>query len=516
LHVRSRQGRPALNKRLRYSLEEDLTDWNGPRLAHTVRAVFAADRPHTLAECLAGGWTQEHDPAERRWVQEWLHRFGATAGLNPAQQQALALPFRHRLSLVEGPPGTGKTHLLAWTLIALVQQAQAAGRLLRIVVSALTHQAIDQVLHKVAVLVNRHGLHDFPGRCLKWGRRAGDEPVEEGPVQVEPLTDREALEACRYPILGATGFGLYQLFEGQRGAFPRAFDWVVFDEASQVLIPQALLSLLYGKGNVLFTGDVHQLSPIVLGTYEEAEETGLGRSILEHLQGHYGPAHRVRLDRTYRMNAELCRFPSWTWYDGALRPAPGNARLRLALPRPRRDDVLGRILDPEKPVTLLLVDHRGCHQKSDLEVEIVSRLACRLMVEQGLGADQLALISPHRAQNNAVAECLGRLLGEGAVLPLIDTVERVQGAERDVIVYAFTTSDPDFVERPFLNNPNRFNVAITRARRKLIVVGSHAFFATVPREADALRANRCFKDFYAFCEEQGSLFSWEGGGPEAT
>lgn len=509
LHVRSRQGRLPLNKRLRYSLEEDLTDWNGPRLNHAVRTVFSTERTHPLANLLAGAWNQERDSSAQAWVQEWLRTLGSKAGLNPAQQQALALPFQYRLSLVEGPPGTGKTHLLAWTLIALVERAHAAGTPLRIAVSALTHQAIDQVLSKVTALVNGHGLLDFPGRCLKWGRWAGDEPAKDGSMRVESLTDREELAACRYPILGATGFGLYRLFEGQKGLFPPFFDWVIFDEASQMLIPQALLSLLYGKGNVLFAGDVHQLPPIVLGAYEEREETGIGCSILKHLLHRYGPRHRIRLDQTYRMNAELCRFPSQMWYDGALRPAPGNAHLRLALPQPGRGDLIDRILDPEKPVTLLLVDHRGRHQTSALEVDIVSQLACRLMAEQQLGPDQLALISPHRAQNNAVAERLGQLLGEATALPLIDTVERVQGAERDVVVLAFTTSDPDFTEGPFLNNPHRFNVAITRARRKLIVVASQAFFATVPRTEDGLQANRCFKAFYAFCEAQESLFFWD-------
>ena len=435
LHVRSRQGRLPLNRRLRYSLEEDLTDWNSPRLNHAVRTVFSTDRLHPLADLLAGAWIQERDPAALAWVQQWFRSKGSRAGLNTAQQQALALPFQYRLSLVEGPPGTGKTHLLAWTLIALVERAHAAGSPLRIVVSALTHQAIDQVLKKVAALVNQHGLYDFPGRCLKWGRWAGDELQDDGAMRVEPLTDREELDACRYLILGATGFGLYRLFEGQKGIFPPFFDWVIFDEASQVLIPQAFLSLLYGKGNALFAGDVHQLPPIVLGAYEEIEGTGVGRSILAHLLHRYEPSHRIRLNQTYRMNAELCRFPSQTWYQGALQPAPGTARLRLVLPRSSRGDLLDRLLDPEKPATLLLVDHRGCHQRSDLEVEIVSQLAFRLMAEQGLSADQLALISPHRVQNNAVAERLRQLLGEAAALPLIDTVERVQGAERDVIVF---------------------------------------------------------------------------------
>jgi superfamily I DNA and/or RNA helicase len=80
-------------------------------------------------------------------------------------------------------------------------------------------------------------------------------------------------------------------------------------------------------------------------------------------------------------------------------------------------------------------------------------------------------------------------------LPLIDTVERIQGAERDVILFGFTCSDPDQVMGEFLNNPNRFNVAITRARHKLIVVGSETFFTAVARNEESLRANVCFKDF---------------------
>jgi len=124
-----------------------------------------------------------------------------------------------------------------------------------------------------------------------------------------------------------------------------------------------------------------------------------------------------------------------------------------------------------------------------------------------MSPDRLALLSPHRAQNNAIAVRLRDLLGDSGVhLPVIDTVERLQGAERDVILFAITTSDPDHVMSEFLNNPNRFNVAITRARQKLIVVGSRMFFLAVPQDEEALRANRCFKEFFQFCREHDSLF----------
>jgi superfamily I DNA and/or RNA helicase len=93
-------------------------------------------------------------------------------------------------------------------------------------------------------------------------------------------------------------------------------------------------------------------------------------------------------------------------------------------------------------------------------------------------------------------------------LPVIDTVERLQGAERDVILSSATTSNPDHLASPFLNNPNRFNVATTRARHKLVVVGSTAFFAQVSPDETALQAHYGFKAFYHLCREQGSLFIW--------
>jgi hypothetical protein len=71
-----------------------------------------------------------------------------------------------------------------------------------------------------------------------------------------------------------------------------------------------------------------------------------------------------------------------------------------------------------------------------------------------------------------------------------------------------TTSDPDHLASPFLNNPNRFNVAITRARHKLVVVGSPAFFTQVPHTDEGLQAHHGFKTYYHLCRQQEALFLW--------
>jgi len=123
----------------------------------------------------------------------------------------------------------------------------------------------------------------------------------------------------------------------------------------------------------------------------------------------------------------------------------------------------------------------------------------------------MALISPHRAQNNAILKRLGEsmkipIANQVHCLPLVDTVERVQGAERDVIFFGMTTSDPDHLCSDFLNSPHRLNVAMTRAKTKLVVIGSRAFFSVVPDTESRLIKNYCFKRLLAHCEEQDVVF----------
>jgi hypothetical protein len=521
LAVLVRQGRPALHKHLAYALDEDLDDWTTPKVLHAVREVFSAGKHPQLTALLSGTLPLERPAPGLAWAQKWAPQ----AHLNTRQQEAMLLPFQRRLGLIEGPPGTGKTHVLAWMLIALVLEAWHRGSPLRLAVSALTHQAIDNLLATVHELLLSPCVSDFPGRCLKWGQRLSPSR-EEDRLPLTYVDDAADILAAPYVILGATGFGLYQLFDSQAGAFPAFFDWIILDEASQMLMPQALLSLVYGKGQYVFCGDVQQLPPVVLGPpprQERARTPGASvrsqvapaaapaQSILAHLLTTYGPQARVRLNTTYRLNQELCQLPRQLWYQGDLHPAAANATGRLQIPLVVSPDLVDAILAPQHPVTLVLADHTTDTQQSRLEVEIVATLATRLLVDYGVAATRLAVLAPHRAQNSAIAQRLAQLLeqrGASVTLPVIDTVERLQGAERDVVLFSVTSSDPDTLDSPFLNNPNRFNVAITRARHKLVVVGSRAFFTQVPHTDPGLQAHYGFTAYYHRCRTQGALFDW--------
>jgi superfamily I DNA and/or RNA helicase len=519
----SRSGKMQLSNHLLYSLEEDISDWNQAKLTHVATTLFTESQPHCLLQLLAGQALNRRSSDSVSWLKKWLIRNDTE--LNSSQLRALTLAFQYRTSMIQGPPGTGKTYLLGWILIALILQAHEAKRPLRIGVSALTHQAIDTVLEKVAFLVNRYFPGIFPGHCIKWGRPQRSEEVQyekinadknmEGQthrdLQVEFSDDANDVLDRPWVILGATGYGFYNLFNSKDKEFPPALDWVVFDEASQVPVPQALLSLIYSRGNFLFLGDVNQLPPIVSGDYgdDPREEAGLAldRSILANFLDIYPVSHHETLNITYRMNREICTFPAKTWYKSMLHPAQANANARLALNKPlHKNTEYDRILDPAKPVVLVLADHKGCSMTSDMEADLMASLAHKLLISNGILPDQMALISPHRAQNNAIIKRLGEKLPDDMQLPLVDTIERVQGAERDVIIFGITCSDPDHLLTDFLNSPNRLNVAMTRAKTKLIIIGSKAFFSVIPDSENMLVKNSCFKELWTHCQKQNAVF----------
>jgi DNA replication ATP-dependent helicase Dna2 len=194
------------------------------------------------------------------------------------------------------------------------------------------------------------------------------------------------------------------------------------------------------------------------------------------------------LEVTYRMNAELVRWPAESFYDGKLHPAPENAERRLALPQPVRG--FPEIIDPDEPLVFVEMDHCGAQRYSNDEAIMVADLLVDLCVA-GFAMTQVAVVVPFRRQARQIRLFLKTrtaLRGYDVSGCVIDTVDRMQGQEREVVIVSMTASEPGYIARliEFLLQPQRLNVAVTRARSKVIIVASEQLTRSASFDAEAL------------------------------
>lgn len=371
-------------------------------------------------------------------------RIGEAAGLNQSQVEALALAWSTDLAaLVQGPPGTGKTAVLS--LLAQV----AARKGMRVLVTALTHRAIDNALGAIKrrdpdLDIARIGS---PTRISRAGVPCWD-----------AFSDCPWSESDRGFVVGATPF----CAQSQRLAGIE-FDLALFDEASQITLPLAIMGMNASRRWVFF-GDQHQLPP-VLPTLDSSER--IGASIFGALSDR---DFDQMLDTTYRLNEALCRWPSAAFYGGQLLPDLVAATRVLHITP--CDGVLGKIFDPRSPLVHVALSDPTATTASRLEAKAVARLV-EVALEHGVAAQEIAVVSPFRRQNRLIRNLLRDRVGSRAEEVAIDTVERMQGQERDLVILSLTSGSDAFVERmaEFYFLPQRLNVAATRARSKLILVG---------------------------------------------
>jgi len=140
-----------------------------------------------------------------------------------------------------------------------------------------------------------------------------------------------------------------------------------------------------------------------------------------------------------------------------------------------KTDGLGVVLEPENIFVLIVHNEAESFQSNLVEASIVEALV-RNVKSEGIG-----VITPHNAQKGL----LKNMLSEGCENARIDTVERYQGGEADFIIISSTVSDPDYVrsESDFLLNLNRINVAISRMKKKLVIIASRSIFEFMPQDA---------------------------------
>jgi DNA replication ATP-dependent helicase Dna2 len=407
------------------------------------------------------------------------------AAFNQEQREAVARALAAEdFLLIEGPPGTGKTAVVA----EIARRAMARGE--RVLVAAFTNQAVDNVLarlvaygaddivrlgHEQAIAdeLRRFRLDERAHRLM-----AGAAVTANGgsAADVSPEQLRAALRSA--PLVAATTATWSSERYDVAGEALR-FDLAIVDEASQLTVPALLGALRFARRFVL-VGDAAQLPPLVVS--EEAAARGLKTSLFEALGTRWGAAACVRLRSQYRMHPLICGFPSETFYGGGLRTAGEAAHAMLAA-AVSREHPYWPVLAPERPLVFVDVPagaEESAGKVSLPQARLVRRLV-RALLDAGVPPEHIGAIAPYRAQVAAIAQ---RLEEEGAAVT-VDTVDRFQGGERPVIVFAFGgvvegLSGQGQRGLDFLAEPRRLNVALTRAQRKLILIGERQRLERVP------------------------------------
>jgi DNA replication ATP-dependent helicase Dna2 len=230
----------------------------------------------------------------------------------------------------------------------------------------------------------------------------------------------------------------------------RKFEIVIVDEAGQLTEPLTLGLILRGRRFVL-VGDDRQLPPVV-------RTRGLAQSMFERmkLEAEYAnPGALTLLDTQYRMHPQIMSVSNRLFYDGRLRSGVTHEE---RLP-PDTHSVMF------VPVTAAAGS--GSESRRNVaEAEVIAQLVRRYLEMPGISPSGIGVVSPFRAQ----VALLRKLLAETGVT--IDTVERFQGGERDIMILSLVRAESS----DFVFDERRFNVAITRARRKLIFVAHPNLF----------------------------------------
>jgi len=511
---------------------------NGPRRSsHVPAADFLWNAPAT------------HDAMVVRDVtaaREVLEREGIT--LNTSQWAAWEQALTRRLQPIWGPPGTGKSRTLRAVVLGAVAAANLGENSLRILVSASTYTAIDNVLLEVAAQVaSVAGDSEVEVHRL---RSQFSTPPEGLPVEMdravskrEPSDEEHALrerlnDNSGITIVGSTPEQLHNLMSiNDDPPMAEWFDLIVFDEASQTDVAHATLPLaaVATGGSLVPAGDSMQLPPIHQAEPPVGLE-GLVGSLMSFLEDVHDLAP-LALTENYRSNDTIVEFARQGGYPPELESFAPSLRLRLlgepatAQPEGWPEGLIwtpewDQALDPDQPaVAFVYDDQEWSSQWNQFEAEAVASLvvslrhrlgsdlagqidaqsreplpdpAFELMSDEQFWRQGVGVVTPHRAQQALVVSALQgafpAISGE-LIRGAVDTVERFQGQERDVIFVSYALGDVDAIrdEEEFLLGFNRFNVATSRARAKVVVLASAQVVEYLSDDVKTLRGSKLLK-----------------------
>ena len=444
--------------------------------------------------------------------------------LNSSQKEAIRSALNRRLTLIQGPPGTGKTTTATHLLQHLALQDRGP-----LLATAESNVAVDNLLE---------GLLDLGVKALRIGRPVKvrenlrsatlDAVLEHHPMQEELAFLRDEQRELRkaLPSLKGKEKGLMHrdiktnqkeirrmedlmtasvlddaevicattIGCGHRLLESRKFPIVLMDEATQATEPSALVPIVKGCRQLILVGDHQQLPPTVLS--RRAEKGGLNRSLFDRLIA--CGLGSVMLTTQYRMHPVLREFPSARFYDNRLEDGCSAAE------RPPAAGFLWP--DWDRPMAFVPVegveesDEEGKSRFNRDEAGMVLDVVNHLLAGGDLAPHDIGVISPYNGQVRELTRLFesagGREKGQPYFGLEIKSVDGYQGREKEIIVFS-TVRANERGEVGFLADYRRLNVAITRAKRGLVLLG----------HPKTLRHDGTWRSYLDWVEEN-QLFAW--------
>ncbi|NXX57126.1 SDE3 helicase, partial [Scopus umbretta] len=427
--------------------------------------------------------------------------------------------------LIFGPPGTGKTV----TLVEAIKQVWTCFKDARILACAPSNSATDLLCQRL--------IKDIPPRYV-YRLIASSRSYQDVPADIRPCCNWDDEQSC-YVYPSKEHLGRYRIFittlvtAGRlvSANFPPGFFSHVFiDESGQAVEPESvvaiagLLTAMDQKtnpngGQLVLAGDPQQLGPVLRSPL--AIEHGLGTSLLERLMLHnplykkssggYDPQFVTKLLWNYRSHEAILRIPNELFYDSELKACESDEL-----------DVRSLYCSweelPKKGFPIIFhgvcgEDRREAKSPSffnTAEIEVLVHYLKKLLQSRGKGScpsvspKEVGIISPYRKQVEKIRKAITALDPVLRTLPDISllkvgSVEEFQGQERRIILISTVRSCSEYLQLDetfklgFLKNPKRLNVAITRAKALLIVVGNPA----------VLSKDHHWQRFLRYCREEG-------------
>lgn len=369
---------------------------------------------------------------------------------------------------IQGPPGTGKTAVLATIAHTFCRQRK------EVLVIANTHQAVNNALNKI--MGKEKDL-----RVVKIGEPIKSEGLECGIINAATYNEylklrKNAAHPASADVVGMTlHAAVVNLGLRNTGFQPKV---VLVDEAGQMPMVYASLIGAFGSGSIVFIGDDRQMPPIY---HPRLVAHPLSRSIFEYLC-HLYPQLRHTLNVTYRMNEEITRFVSRCFYE------PLGKEFRIVsseysrgrkfpiknLTIPEGDDGLIIKTNLESGQSIVLVEQptetdSEYTDSNPFEANTAIKYATAAL-DGGVDVSDIAIITPYRKQVKMFVSNWTSHYD----MPLINTVECLQGQDVELIVISFAAADPTFVRQQigFILDAHRLNVMISRAKTKVVMIMS--------------------------------------------